>query len=95
MTKPIGERKAASVTPRRVSLLCKKTLAFGGAVMVAACAMAQLNLIPAPREVKETGGFFVSASGGDSVPVRSEIDASVPKEGYRLSVTAGHLIYAP
>ena len=88
MTKPIGERKAASVTPRRVSLLCKKTLAFGGAVMVAACAMAQLNLIPAPREVKETGGFFVSASGGDSVPVRSEIDASVPKEGYRLSVTA-------
>ena len=65
-----------------------KAMVFGGAVAFAMCAAAELTLIPAPREVKESGGFFVSGSAGDSVPVRSETDASLPKEGYRLSVAS-------
>ncbi|MBR4614679.1 MAG: hypothetical protein IKO55_03650, partial [Kiritimatiellae bacterium] len=65
-----------------------KVAVFGGAVAFAMCAAAELTLIPAAREVKQSGGFFVSGSAGDSVSVRSETDASLPKEGYRLSVAA-------
>ena len=60
---------------------------IASAALVAACTAVGASLIPAPREMKATEGFFVSDSPGDSVPLRSETDASLPKEGYRLSVT--------
>ena len=50
------------------------------------CAMPAL--IPMPREVKWKEGWFAAAENPDRVQVKSVADASIPDEGYRLSVAA-------
>ena len=42
----------------------------------------ELPLVPQPKSVRSTGGFFAAE------PVMRTRDASLPKEGYRLSVSA-------
>lgn len=50
-------------------------------MMIAACFLAALALVPAPRKVVETGGTTTNAA------VTFRFDGSLPKEGYRLNVT--------
>ena len=67
-------------------LFCKFTL-FAASMCAVMTASAALSIIPAPRELKELPGFFDSTNAFDTVAISSSIDASLPKEGYALSVS--------
>ena len=66
-----------------------KVVALAIALCAVASASAAVSLIPAPREIKENAGFFESDKGFDTVPVAFATDASIPKEGYELTVAKG------
>ena len=59
------------------------------AAAVATCAFADANLVPMPQKMSAGEGFFSSKEDAYAVAVSRSTDASVPKEGYVLSVTPG------
>lgn len=54
-------------------------------VLVALHASAALQVVPAPGKVVQGEGTF-ERTGDADMPVKYEIDSSIPREGYRLSV---------
>ena len=47
-------------------------------------------LVPAPRQMKLTGGEYVAkTTWTGEMPIRETVDASLPSEGYRLVVSSG------
>ena len=75
---------ASAATSRRGSLLCKRSRITFAAVFAASAAFAAPMLIPAPREMSVTGGSIALAAV--SKP-KVEVVASIPPEGYELSIT--------
>ena len=59
------------------------------ALLVGFSGWAEPVLVPAPRCMKVAGGeYSVEAGGVDAIKVKETRDASLPPEGYRLSVAA-------
>ena len=67
----------------------KDIITLAAALCVATSTLAEVSVIPAPRQVKENAGFFESEKGFDAVPVTFAKDATLPKEGYALTVAPG------
>ena len=63
-----------------------KTAIFAFALVAAASAMAEIEVVPRPAEVNETEGFYELSAPVVDV-ARFTKDASIPKEGYRLTVS--------
>ena len=63
----------------------KLSLAAG---MLSLCAFAGVDaLLPRPQKVEPGEGFFVAKEDAASVYMKEMVDSSLPKEGYRLSVS--------
>ena len=81
---PEGRASVCAATSRRGSLLCKRSRITFAAIVAASAAFAAPMLIPAPREMSVTGGR-VAIAAADAPKV--EVVASIPPEGYELSIT--------
>ena len=65
----------------------KNTVTAGVALAGLVGLAAESVLVPAPKQIKMTGGeYAVRAADADSIEVREAADASLPPEGYRLIV---------
>ena len=66
-----------------------KNIIFAFLTASTAMAFGALNLLPLPQSAEETGGAW--SSSGTAIPeaaIRETRDASIPAEGYRLTVTS-------
>ena len=67
----------------------------GNATPAVCAALAAPVLVPAPRQMKLTGGECVAnAPWSGDIPVRETVDASLPPEGYRLVVSKDGVLVA-
>ena len=67
----------------------KKLLMTVVAMVAGNAVCGSLVLVPAPRQMKLTGGeYSVQAKCAGDIAVRESTDASLPPEGYRLVVSA-------
>ena len=65
----------------------RKSTVFTLTLGIALCAFAGVDaLLPWPQKVEPDEGFFVAKEDAASVHIKETADASLPKEGYRLTV---------
>ena len=65
-----------------------KSKMFLAAGVLSLCACAGVDsLLPMPQKVEAKEGFFTAKEDATSVCMKEMVDASLPKEGYRLSVS--------